>query len=70
MCSAWSYARTPFGIGVDADQDWIKPGFIIASMMKRVDVGVYTAVKRALDYREGKIQTYGGILELGLAEGA
>ncbi|MEM1718595.1 MAG: BMP family ABC transporter substrate-binding protein [Thermosphaera sp.] len=59
----------PFGIGVDANQDWIKPGFIIASMMKRVDVGVYTAVKRALDYREGKIQTYGGILELGLAEG-
>jgi basic membrane protein A len=59
----------PFGIGVDADQDWIKPGFIIASMMKRVDVGVYTAVKRALDYRDGKIQKYGGILELGLAEG-
>lgn len=59
----------PFGIGVDADQDWIKPGFIIASMMKRVDVGVYTAVKRALDFRDGKIQKYGGILELGLAEG-
>ncbi|MGB9827137.1 BMP family ABC transporter substrate-binding protein [Thermosphaera chiliense] len=59
----------PFGIGVDADQDWIKPGFIIASMMKRVDVGVYTAVKRALEYRDGKIQKYGGILELGLAEG-
>jgi len=39
----------PFAIGVDSDQDWIKPGFIIASMMKRVDVGVYTAVKRTLD---------------------
>jgi len=59
----------PFAIGVDADQDWIKPGYIIASMMKRVDVGVYTAVKNALDYYAGKISTYGGILELGLKEG-
>jgi len=59
----------PFAIGVDSDQDWIKPGFIVASMMKRVDVGVYTAVKRALDYHQGKIGTYGGVLELGLVEG-
>jgi basic membrane protein A len=59
----------PFAIGVDADQDWIKPGFIIASMMKRVDVGVYQAVKRALDYYAGKVSTYGGVLELGLKEG-
>jgi len=59
----------PFAIGVDSDQDWIKPGFIVASMMKRVDVGVYTAVKKALDYYQGKISTYGGVLELGLAEG-
>ncbi|MCY0868558.1 MAG: BMP family ABC transporter substrate-binding protein [Desulfurococcus sp.] len=59
----------PFAIGVDADQDWIKPGFIIASMMKRVDVGVYTAIQRALDYKNGKISEYGGILELGLKEG-
>lgn len=59
----------PFGIGVDADQDWIKPGFIAASMMKRVDVGVYEATRRALDYYEGRISKYGGVLELGLAEG-
>ncbi len=59
----------PFAIGVDADQDWIKPGYIIASMMKRVDVGVYIAVSRALDYYAGKISTYGGVLELGLKEG-
>ncbi|MGQ4892258.1 MAG: BMP family lipoprotein [Candidatus Njordarchaeia archaeon] len=54
----------PFAIGVDADQDWIKPGFILASMMKRVDVGVYTAVKKVMD---GTFQ--GGILELGLENG-
>ncbi len=60
----------PFGIGVDADQDYIKPGFIIASMMKRVDVGVYTATKKALNYLIHKNETkFGGILELGIAEG-
>jgi len=54
----------PFAIGVDADQDYIKPGFILASMMKRVDVGVYEATKRVV---EGTFQ--GGVLELGLKEG-
>jgi len=39
----------PFWIGVDANQDWINPGFIIASMMKRVDYGVYYATKLILD---------------------
>lgn len=59
----------PFAIGVDADQDWIKPGFILASMMKRVDVGVYKAVERALKYYRGEVDKYGGIMELGLKEG-
>ena len=54
----------PFAIGVDADQDYLKPGFILASMMKRVDVGVYTAAKMAV---EGNFK--GGVLELGLKEG-
>jgi len=39
----------PFWTGVDADQDWINPGFVIASMMKRVDYGVYYATKLVLD---------------------
>jgi len=54
----------PFGIGVDADQDWVRPGWIITSMMKRVDTGVYTAAKMAV---EGTFE--GGILELGPREG-
>ncbi|NJE61075.1 BMP family ABC transporter substrate-binding protein [Thermococcus sp. 21S7] len=54
----------PFAIGVDSAQDWIKPGVIIASMMKRVDVGVYNAVKQA---EENQFQ--GGVVELGLKEG-
>ncbi|MGC9181681.1 MAG: BMP family lipoprotein [Thermogladius sp.] len=57
----------PFAIGVDSDQDWIAPGFVIASMEKRVDVGVFEAVKRAIEYREGRISQYGGVLELGLS---
>ncbi len=58
----------PFAIGVDSDQDWIKPGFIIASMMKRVDMGVYYATLRALEYLHGKIKHYGGIMSLGIKE--
>ena len=54
----------PFAIGVDADQDYIKPGFILASMMKRVDVGVYKAAEMA-----AKGTFKGGVLELGLKDG-
>jgi basic membrane protein A and related proteins len=54
----------PFAIGVDANQDYLKPGFVVASMMKRVDVGVLTAARQA---KEGTFQ--GGLLELGLHEG-
>jgi len=54
----------PFAIGVDADQDYIKPGFILASMMKRVDVAVYRAAQMAAS---GNFS--GGVLSLGLKEG-
>lgn len=54
----------PFAIGVDSAQDWVAPGFIINSMVKRVDVGVFTAIQQALD---GTFA--GGVLELSLAEG-
>lgn len=32
-------------IGVDANQNWVKPGFILTSMLKRLDVAVYNTVK-------------------------
>ncbi|MBI3649950.1 MAG: BMP family ABC transporter substrate-binding protein [Acidobacteria bacterium] len=32
-------------IGVDANQNWVKPGFILTSMMKRIDVAVYNTVR-------------------------
>src|SRR5690606_15363564 len=54
----------PFAIGVDSAQDYITPGFIAVSMVKRVDNGVFEAIKRALD---GTFQ--GGAVTLKLAEG-
>ncbi|MDJ0270951.1 MAG: BMP family ABC transporter substrate-binding protein, partial [Aigarchaeota archaeon] len=57
----------PFWIGVDANQDWINPGFIIASMMKRVDRGVYYATMLTLigKFRD-VVQENEGVLTLGI----
>jgi basic membrane protein A len=35
-------------IGVDSNQNWVKPGFILTSMIKRVDVAVYNTVKETI----------------------
>jgi basic membrane protein A and related proteins len=48
-------------IGVDANQNWVKPGFVLTSMVKRVDNAVYQIVR---DRVEGKFQ--GGIHVYGL----
>jgi basic membrane protein A len=57
----------PFWIGVDANQDWINPGFVIASMMKRVDKGVYYATKLVLDKKfRDIVQRNKGVLVLGI----
>jgi basic membrane protein A len=57
----------PFWIGVDANQDWINPGFIIASMMKRVDYGVYYATKLVLDEKFRDVVKEGkGSMTLGI----
>ncbi len=37
-----------FVIGVDANQNGVKPGFVLTSMVKRVDNAVYDAVKEVL----------------------
>lgn len=55
----------PYAIGVDADQDYLEGGgFVVASMMKRVDQGVYLAAQAVID---GTFQ--GGIRVLGLGDG-
>jgi basic membrane protein A len=52
---------TKYAIGVDSNQNWVKPGFILTSMVKRVDVAVYDTVK---DLVEGRFN--GGIHLFGL----
>jgi basic membrane protein A len=54
----------PYGLGADAAQEWIKPGFILASARKRVDEGAYIAIKQVV---EGTFQG-GRDLLLGIAD--
>jgi basic membrane protein A len=42
---------THFVIGVDANQNMLKPGFVLTSMIKRVDNAVYQIVKDVADKR-------------------
>lgn len=57
----------PFWIGVDADQDWINPGFVIASMIKRVDYGVRYATRLVLeDEFRSAVTEYDGVTTLGV----
>jgi basic membrane protein A len=55
--------RNRLAIGVDSDQQAEAPGFILTSMVKRVDEAVYGAIQRV---RDGTFQS--GIFQLGLAQ--
>lgn len=48
-------------IGVDSDQDDVAPGFVLTSMIKRVDEAVYLTIK---DLREGKFDAGERIYDL------
>ncbi len=50
-----------YAIGVDSDQGYIAPGFIMGSMMKRVGLSIFETVQKVLDgsYKDGTIMTYG-----------
>lgn len=49
-----------FAIGVDSNQNGIKPGFILTSMLKRVDVAVYSVIKDIVEKRfKSGIHVYG-----------
>lgn len=54
-------AYKKFAIGVDANQNWVKPGFILTSMIKRIDNAVFSVIK---DEVEGKFR--GGVHVYGL----
>lgn len=51
------------GIGVDSNQNYLHPGKVLTSMLKRVDVAVYNAF---MDAKNGEFST--GFNVLGLAE--
>jgi basic membrane protein A and related proteins len=55
--------RTKFIIGVDSNQDWVKPGYVLTSMLKRVDLAVYTVIA---DAQAGKFT--GGLQRFGLSD--
>jgi len=55
--------RKKFAIGVDSNQDWTKPGLILTSMLKRVDLAVFTAIQ---DAQAGKFTA--GLQRFGLAD--
>ncbi len=54
-----------FAIGVDSNQDFIQPGSIIVSMLKKVDVTTYLLVKNTLD---GTFK--GGFQQVNMVDGA
>ena len=61
---ACNEADDVFGIGVDSDQDYLYPGKILCSMLKRVDNAVYQQIEKVQ-----KDQWASGIFSLGMAEG-
>ena len=54
-----------FAIGVDSNQDFIEPGSVIVSMLKRVDVSTFLLVKNTM---EGNF--VGGFQQISMQEGA
>jgi basic membrane protein A len=53
--------KKKFAIGCDSNQDWAKPGFVLTSMLKRVDQAVFSTIDEA---RTGKFS--GGVKHFGL----
>jgi basic membrane protein A and related proteins len=50
-----------YAIGVDSDQDWVKPGHVLTSMVKQVDLAVYETIKAV---KEGKFEAGTRIYDL------
>ena len=50
-------------IGVDSNQNWVKPGLILTSMLKRVDLAVYRAIEQV-----SKNEFKGGTVRYGLKD--
>jgi basic membrane protein A len=57
--------RRVYAVGADIDQDDLAPGKVLVSILKRIDVAVFEAIR---DAREGRLQP--GHRWIGIAEGA
>lgn len=60
-----------FAVGVDSDQDYLAPGNVLTSMLKRVDIAVYDVIERMVDgsLEGGTVAQYGLDTEgVGLSE--
>lgn len=53
-----------FAIGVDSNQNWVKPGVVLTSMLKKVDVAVYETIKSVKNS-----QFQAGVNRFGLKDG-
>ena len=56
--------KKKFAIGVDSNQNWVKPGLVLTSMLKRIDVALYDTIDEAIK-NQGAIK--GGTHRFGLA---
>ena len=65
VLSAMAKAKK-YGIGVDSNQNALEPGYVLTSMLKRVDIASYKFLKE-VQKANGKVS--GGVENLGLAEG-
>ena len=54
--------RKKLAIGVDSNEDWVRPGYILTSMLKRVDLAVFSVIQ---DAQSGKFTS--GLTRFGLA---
>lgn len=49
-----------FVIGVDSNQNWVKPGYVLTSMVKRVDNAVYQIIQDKVNGKfQGGLHVYG-----------
>lgn len=52
--------KNKLAIGVDSNQNWVKPGKILTSMLKRVDVAVFNVIKEVKDgIFKGGVERFG-----------
>jgi basic membrane protein A len=54
--------RKKLAIGVDSNEDWVRPGYVLTSMLKRVDLAVFSVIQ---DAQSGKFTS--GLTRFGLA---